>query len=122
MGYIHELAHKLAKALQASPENQTFQEARRRVKADSRAEKQILELRSKQWELAALQAQGKTPAPEHLKVLQQLATAVQANPVAREYVEAEVQLTQLWSDINRILAEALGFPVPAQGAAPGPGR
>ncbi|BDG60076.1 YlbF family regulator [Caldinitratiruptor microaerophilus] len=119
MGYIHELAHKLAKALQASPENQTFQEARRRVKADSRAEKQLLALRSKQWELAALQAQGKTPDAEHLKALQELAAAVQANPVAREYVEAEAQLTQLWSEINRILAEALGLPVAAQGSGPG---
>lgn len=119
MGYIHELAHKLARALRESPENQAFQEARRRVKADPKAEKQLLELRMKQWEVAALQAQGKTPDPEKQKALQALASSVQANPVARQYLEAEAQLGQVWTEVQRILAEELGFTGIAQGTRPG---
>lgn len=108
MGIIHDLAQRLGRALRDSPENQAFQAARKKAQGDSRAEKVLKEFRAKQVEVTALQMQGKQPGSEQIKLLEKLTQTVQGNPVAREYLEAEVRLGQLWSDVQRLLAESCG--------------
>lgn len=111
---MHDLARSLARALKESPENKAFQAARNKVKADKQAEKLIVEFRQKQFELAALQAQGKKPDPQQVKAAEALAQQLQKHPVVSEYFQAEVKFGQLWSDIQRILCEAVGVEVPKQ--------
>ncbi len=111
---IHDLAKGLGKALKESPEHQAFVTAKKRVKADRKAEQLIVDLRQKHFELAALQAQGKKPAPEQLKAVEALGKEAQAHAAVSEYFQAETKFGQLWSDVHRVLCEAVGVDAPKQ--------
>lgn len=115
MGIIHDLAAKLGKALKESPEFRAFAEARRKVLADGKLEKRIVEFRQKQWEAAAWKAQGKEPPAELTKSLEQMAQQLRADATAREYFQAEAQLAQLWADVQQVLVQAVGGEVPGSG-------
>lgn len=114
LGAIHDLVRGLARALKESPELRSFQAAKQRVKADRKAEKLIAEFRQQQFRLAALQAQGQKPGPDDLKALEAMAKQLQATPVIHDYFKAEAQFGQLWSDVQRLLCEAVGVEVPRE--------
>ncbi|MFO7171831.1 MAG: YlbF family regulator [Bacillota bacterium] len=117
MAGILDLATRLGKALKESPENQAYQAAYKRAKADRKAEALLKDLARRQMEMAA--APGQRPDPAKVKELEQLAKAAQANPVAREYLEAEARLNQLWYEILRAVARALGAELPRTPGARG---
>lgn len=114
MATIQDLAHSLARALKDSPEHQAFQAVRSRVRADRGAEQLITAFRQQQFQVAALQAQGHKPSPEHMKQLEALSRQVQGQPLLREYLQAEAKFGQLWSEVQQVLCAAVGMAGPNQ--------
>lgn len=112
MGVIHDLARRLGRALKESPENQSFQAALKKVQADRKAEAMLANLRKGQMEVAAMQMQGKKPAAEQVKALEKLVQEVQSYPAAHEYLQAETRLSQLWADVQKVMAEGFGAQAP----------
>lgn len=111
MGAIQDLARKIAATLKDSPENKAFQAARQKVRADKRTEKLISDFRTRQYEISAMQVQGRKPDAKAMQALEKLGQELQASPLAREYFEAEARLGQLWVNVQRILGEAVGMKV-----------
>lgn len=104
----YDHAYELARALKQSAEYRDLQKARERMEADSKNKEMLVELRRGQWEVEAERAMGKEVDEAKVKRLQQLAELVELNPTLKDYLQAEYRFARMMTDIQKILAEALG--------------
>ncbi|HEY3368491.1 MAG TPA: YlbF family regulator [Symbiobacteriaceae bacterium] len=111
---VHDYAHSLARALKESPENATYQAARKHIEAKPQAKEMVLDFHKKQIELQSLSIQGKEPTEQQKESLQRLYTVINGDPDVREFLAAEQRLGVLMNDIYKILGEAIDMEVGGQ--------
>ena len=104
---VYDEAHRLARELAASKEYRNLIEARKKLKNDSKTEDMVKDFRMKQFELQAAQLTGQEGIAEKEEKLQQLYTVISANSLAREVLEAEHNFNRLYTDIQKIINEAI---------------
>lgn len=103
----YDKAHDLARALRESVEFQTLLEKKQRVDADPAAKKMLDDFRHRQWELETRRIMGETITDDDLNQIAKLQEAVGVHMVLRDYLEAEYRFGVIYSDIHKILGEAV---------------
>jgi len=109
---IYDKAHELARALKASPEYRAYQEAKSRIGNNTESLKLIQDFRLKQLEIQAMQLMGQEIPPERMQSYEKMAEVLNYHPAVRDYLQAEYRVAQIFSDIQRILAQALDLELP----------
>ncbi len=104
---VYDEAHRLARELAASKEYKALIEARQRLRSDSKSMEMVKDFRMKQFELQAAQLTGQEGIEEKEGKLQQLYAVISANSLAREVLEAEHNFNRLYTDIQKIINEAI---------------
>ena len=104
---VYDEAHRLARELAASKEYKDLVEARKKLKMDSKIQDIVKDFRQKQFELQTAQLMGQENVQEKEDKLQQLYSVVSANSLAREVLEAEYNFNKLYTDIQKIINEAI---------------
>lgn len=114
---ILAIAQELASQLADSNEYQSLKQAEAELKAHAAAQIMWEDLEKKQQ---ACQEPGLSQ--EDLKArfedLQKTYELVGHNPYIRQFLMAQMELGQLWSEIQKTLAEAIGIKVEGQGEPP----
>lgn len=105
---VYDLAHELARALSQCPEYRDFSRAREELDKDIQAKNMLKDLRTRQLEVETLKLFGK-PTEEAQKNLENLYSIVSYNSLLRQYLEAEARFAVLMSDIQSIIARAVGL-------------
>lgn len=111
---ILALAEELASQLAQSDEYQSLKKAEAELDAHAAAKIMWQDLRKKQQacqEAGLSQEDLKTRFEE----LQKTYELVSHNPYIRNYLMAQMELGQLWSEIQKLLAEAIGIKMEEQG-------
>ncbi|MGZ4163890.1 MAG: YlbF family regulator [Tumebacillaceae bacterium] len=103
----YDKAHELARALRDSQEFINLQDKKRRVDAEPVAKKMLDDFRHRQWELETRRIMGEEITDEDLKQMSQMNEAIQMHATVREYLEAEYRFGVIYSDIHKILGEAV---------------
>jgi len=103
----YDKAHELARALRDSQEFQLLAAQKRQVDADPTARKMLDEFRRRQWELETRRIMGEEVLAADLEQMQKLTEAVQMHAVVREYLEAEYRFGVTYSDVHKILGDAV---------------
>jgi len=103
----HDKAHELARAIRESQEFRTMSDRKRLVEADVSAKKMLDEFRRRQWELETRRLMGETITEDDMEQIKRLHDAIQLHTVAREYLEAEYRFGIIYSDIQKILGDAV---------------
>lgn len=85
-----------------------------RVVADRRLEELLAQFRLAQAQVQVCQLQGVEPGEELVEQLRQLGRKVEANPLLREYLEAEQGYGELLMECQQLLADAFRPEVPGQ--------
>jgi cell fate (sporulation/competence/biofilm development) regulator YlbF (YheA/YmcA/DUF963 family) len=117
MAAILDLANELGRALAGSEEYRAYQQAQQAVEANLAAQFMLRDFRTRQFEVEKAKLAG-TFTPELVRELQEKAQIVAANPVVREFLEAEARFGNLMMEVQRILGQAVGIDVDqAQGAS-----
>jgi len=106
---VYDQAHQLARALAESEENQRYLAARDRVMADEKALEMVNDYRQKQLELHARQLGGEDLTDEDRESLGKLREVLELRPEVREYLDAEVRLVRMITDVQGILSEAISL-------------
>lgn len=107
-----ELAHELARQLKESEVFKQFHKSKQKVMSDENNHKMIREFQLKQWEIREAQMLKNEVSEEKQQELERLYSLVSINPTAREYLEAEFQVSRMVNDIQQIISEAIQDALP----------
>ncbi len=109
MQNVYDSAHRLAKAIRESEENRRYLAAREKVMADEKAVEMVTDFRQKQMEYHARQLGGEELGDEDRENLAKLRESLEFRPEVREFLDAEVRLVQLITDVQGILADSVSL-------------
>lgn len=104
---VYDEAHALARSLRASAEFQRLLKAKDALQREPDKLKRVTEFKAKEFEVEGQRLLGVDLPPEKLEALQRLADLLLLDPVAREYLEAEARFTRLFSDVQKIVLDAV---------------
>lgn len=108
----NDLAHELARSLKESDEFKQFLKSKAKVMSDATNYKMIREFQLKQWEIREAQMLETEISEERQQELERLYSLVSLNPAAREYLEAEFEVSRMVNDIQKIIGEAIQDAMP----------
>lgn len=107
MQNVYDLSHKLARAIRESEENRRYLTAREKVLNDEKATEMVNDFRRRQMEYHARQLAGEELSEDDRESLRKLREVLELRPEVKEFLDAEVRLVQLITDIQGILADAV---------------
>lgn len=108
----NDLAYELARTLKESDEFKQFHKSKEKVMSDASHHKMIREFQLKQWEIREAQMLETEISEEKQQELERLYSLVSLNPAAREYLEAEFEVSRMVNDIQKIIGEAIQDAMP----------
>ena len=108
----NDLAHELARTLKESDEFKQFIKSKNKVMSDANNHKMIREFQLKQWEIREAQMMETEVSEEKQQELERLYSLVSLNAEAREYLEAEFEVSRMVNDIQIIIGEAIQDAMP----------
>lgn len=105
---VYDEAHGLAKAIKESQEFKHYSELREKVEANESVNEMLKNFQQKQMELQAKAMMGEELGEEFQTTLQNLYGILAKDPLAAEYLQAEMQFSMMMNDVYKILGEAIG--------------
>jgi cell fate (sporulation/competence/biofilm development) regulator YlbF (YheA/YmcA/DUF963 family) len=107
MQNVHDLAHQLADTIRQTEEYQTYMAAKAKASESAELSDAINDFHAKQFAMQQKQMAGTPPGSEDITQMQNLAQVLMRDPLAAEYLQAEVRFTLMVNDVYTILAEAV---------------
>ncbi|MFA7462746.1 MAG: YlbF family regulator, partial [Anaerovoracaceae bacterium] len=105
MNNVYDIAHELARALKESDQFKHYQAMKKRVSENEDLSEMINDFQEKNMAMQTQQMLDGTPTEELISQVQSLYQIVMADPLAAQYIQAEIAFTQVVSDIYGILGE-----------------
>jgi cell fate (sporulation/competence/biofilm development) regulator YlbF (YheA/YmcA/DUF963 family) len=103
----YDKAHELARALKNSKEYQQLLQLKSRIDSDLSAKKMLDDFRRLQWELETRRLMGEEITKEDRMQMTRLQEALSLHEEARQYLEAEYRFGLIYSDILKIIGDAV---------------
>lgn len=103
----YDKAHELARAIRDSEEFRILAERKKQIDGDPQAQKILDDFRRRQWELETRRIMGEEITEDDRASLQRLHEAIQLHTTLCEYMEVEYRFSVMYSDIHKILGEAV---------------
>ena len=112
MPEANDLARELVRTLKESDEFKHFYQSKERVLRDAYNQRLIREFQMKQWEVREAQMLAAGVNEEKQQELERLYSLLSLNDIAREYLEAEFEVSRMVNDIQIIIGEAIQAATP----------
>lgn len=106
---VYEEAHSLERAIKESEEYKEFKRLKEKIDAEESLEKMMEDFHSKQLELQTKQMMGQEVTSEMMQSVQDLYQIIAKDPVAAEYLQAEMRFSVMMQDVYKILGEVVGI-------------
>lgn len=107
MDNIQDKAHELARMIKTSPQYQEYMRVKEKVGQNPELTEMVNDFQSKQFELQKMQMAGQELGPDMMQQVQNLYGILMKDPLAAEYVQAEVQFSLMVNDVYQIIADAV---------------
>lgn len=104
---VYDDARQLAKSIKDSEEYAAYKRAEVVAFKSESVKQMIDDFHKKQYELQRRQLMGEEPSEFEMKQLQKLVEVVSVDPVARDFLSAEMRFTLMMQDISKILGEVM---------------
>lgn len=106
---VYEDAHNLARSIKASEEFKQYDALKKKVEADPELDKMVKDFQKKQFDFQAKQLMGDKMNPEVAAQLQELYKIIATNPLAAEFLQAEMRFNLMINDVYKILGDVIGI-------------
>lgn len=106
---VYDEAHNLARALKESDEYKQYADLKAAASQNEELAAMLNDFQSKQFEIQAKQMMGEELGPEMMEQVQSLYQILMKDPLAAQYVQAELRFSMLVNDVYRILGEVVKF-------------
>ncbi|MDR1068909.1 MAG: YlbF family regulator [Clostridiales Family XIII bacterium] len=107
MTNIHDMARALAEAMKNSEEYAQYIAVKNKASQNAELSDAINDLHEKQFDMQRRQMNGEELGAEIMGQMQNLTQILMRDPVAAEYMQAEVRFTLMVNDVYEIIAEAV---------------
>lgn len=107
MTNVYDIAHELARALKESDQYKNYVTIKNKVSENEELSAMINDFQDKNMAMQTEQMLKGTPAEDLVSQVQSLYKIVMADPLAAQYIQAEMAFTQVVSDIYGILGEVI---------------
>ncbi len=107
-----DLAKQLAKSLADSEEYQNYAKFKKILDGHESAKIMLDDFRKKQWELERKKLSGDKLLAPYEDELRKLSEIIGLNPYIRDFLMAEYRFSEIFSEIQRIIGEAIGLQSP----------
>lgn len=104
---VYDQAHGLAQAIKESEEFKQYDAAKKQLDGNEELARVLRDFQSKQLELQAKQMIGETPDAEAMANIQQLYAIMAQDPLAAQYLQAEMRFSIMMKDVYEILGQAI---------------
>ena len=109
MQNVYDIAHELVRSLRETDQFKDYKEADEKLKANDQVARMMQDFQQKSMEYQTKIMSGDMPSQEELAQMQQMSAIVMSDPLAAQYVQAQMQLQTIISDIFKIIGEAVDF-------------
>ena len=109
MQNVYDIAHELARSLKETDQFKDYAEAKKKIDANPDLAKMIEDFQKKSIEIQTKQMTGEELDADAMNQFQQMYSIVLSDPLAAEYMQKQMSLSQIVSDLYGILGEALKF-------------
>ena len=102
---VYDQAHGLAQAIRSSEEFKQFDSFKKQIDQNAELAAMIKDFQTKQLEIQTKTMMGEQMGPEDMASVQQLYAK---DPLAAQYLQAEMRFSLMMKDVYEILGEAIG--------------
>ena len=106
---VHDEAHNLARAIKESAEYKEYAELKAAASQNEELAAMLNDFQAKQFEIQAKQMMGEELGPDLMEQIQSLYQILMRDPLASQYVQAEMRFSLLVNDVYTILGEVIKF-------------
>ena len=106
---VYDQAHGLAQAIKASGEFKEYDALKKQIDANPQLSQMIQDVQNRQFELQAKQMMGEEVDSEAMAQMQQLASIMMRDPLAMQYLQAQMRFSIMMNDVFKIIGEASGM-------------
>lgn len=106
---VYDQAHNLAQAVRESEEFKQYDQLKKVVDQNEELSKMIKDFQAKQFEVQAKQLMGEEAAPNMNQQIQNLYQIIMKDPMAAQYMQAEMRFQLMMNDVYKILGEVMGL-------------
>ncbi len=103
----YDLANQLADALSMHPDIQRLKQLKMRIRNQQAAKEMMDDFFEKQKALAAMYEAGHAPTPAQMSEIRHLAQVLGGHPLCKEYIDLEIKVAGLITEIQQIIGEPL---------------
>jgi len=109
MQNVYDIAHELASSLKETDQYKDYERAKKTLDSNPELAKMIEDFQKKSMEVQTKQMLGEQPDAEAMAQFQQMYSIVLSDPIAADYMQKQLVLSQIVSELYGILGEALKF-------------
>lgn len=106
---VYDQAHGLAKAIRESEEFKQYDQLKKVIDQNEELSAMIKDFQSKQFEMQAKQMMGDNSAEGMMQSVQDLYQIIMKDPMAAQYMQAEMRFSLMMNDVYKILGEVMGI-------------
>lgn len=106
---VYDNAHDLARAIKESKEYREYAAIKAEVSLNPELSEMVNDFQEKQYALQAQQMMGQDFSPNMMEQVQELMQIIMRDPLAAQYIQAQMIFSKLIADIYGILGEVIKF-------------
>ncbi|MGN0710731.1 MAG: YlbF family regulator [Anaerovoracaceae bacterium] len=104
---VYDAARNLANAIKDSDELKQYEAAKASVSQNSELTQMLNDFQEKQMEIQTKQMMGQQVDADFMAQVQKLYGIMMADPLAAQYLQAEVRFSLMLNDVYKILGETI---------------
>lgn len=109
---VYNEAHNLAQAIKECEEFKAYDELKKKIDANPELAKVISDFQMIQMQAQLSQMSGQETSDDVIDKLKELYGILLRDPIAAEYMQAEMRFSLMMNDIYKILGDAMGKSMP----------
>lgn len=106
---VYEESHNLAHAIKESEEYKQYDNLKKAISNNTELSTSIKAFQKIQFEIQANQLTGQASSPELMRNMEEMYQTLLNEPVAAQYLQAEMRFSVMMSDVYKILGEVMGI-------------
>ncbi len=107
MQNVYDIAHELVRSLKETDQYKNYMSAKAKIDANESVSAMLDDLKQQSMALQTAQMMGQQPSEEDIKKVQSLQQIVMMDPLAAEFMQSELSLYQIITEIYGMIGEAL---------------
>lgn len=109
---VYNEAHNLAHAIKECEEFKTYDSLKKKIDENPELSKVIADFQMMQMQVQFKQMSGEESDQEMMSKVQELYGILLRDPIAAEYMQAEMRFSLMMNDVYKILGDAMGQSMP----------